>query len=105
MLYERRFGRTVPERQIAGREDRRRTGRICTSSGTCPTRPASLKAVAKRNGKIVAIDEVYTAGKPAKLVLTADRKQIARPTAKISPLSKFAWWTRPDIFVPTPTIW
>jgi beta-galactosidase len=38
--------------------------------------PGTLKAVAKNNGKVVCIDEVQTAGTPAKLVLTPDRTEI-----------------------------
>lgn len=38
-----------------------------------PFEPGSLKAVAKSHGKIVATDELKTAGKPARLVLTADK--------------------------------
>ena len=41
-----------------------------------PWQPGSLKAVAKRNGKIIAVDEVVTAGKPTRLALTVDRKKI-----------------------------
>ena len=39
--------------------------------------PGTLKAVAKNNGKVVCIDEVQTAGTPAKLVLTPDRTEIS----------------------------
>jgi beta-galactosidase len=35
-----------------------------------------LKAVAKKDGKVVATDEVHTAGKPAKIVLKADRSDL-----------------------------
>jgi beta-galactosidase len=38
--------------------------------------PGTLKAVAKRGGKIIATDEVVTAGKPAKLALSVDRRKI-----------------------------
>ncbi len=41
-----------------------------------PFEPGTLKAVAKKNGQIVATDEVVTAGPPAKLELTADRSTI-----------------------------
>lgn len=37
-----------------------------------PFEPGTLKAVAKRGGKIVATDEVHTAGKPAKILLSTD---------------------------------
>jgi beta-galactosidase len=42
-----------------------------------PFEPGTLKAVAKKNGQVVATDEVVTAGPPAKLELTADRSSIA----------------------------
>jgi beta-galactosidase len=38
-----------------------------------PFEPGSLKAVAKSHGKIVATEELKTAGKPARLVFTADK--------------------------------
>ncbi|HEY2828405.1 MAG TPA: glycoside hydrolase family 2 TIM barrel-domain containing protein [Pirellulales bacterium] len=41
-----------------------------------PYEPGTLKAVAKKDGQIVATDEVVTAGPPAKLELTADRPTI-----------------------------
>jgi beta-galactosidase len=41
-----------------------------------PFEPGVLKAVAKKDGKIVATDEVHTAGKAAKIVLKADRSEI-----------------------------
>src|SRR5262249_48340530 len=42
-----------------------------------PFEPGTLKAVAKKDGKVVATDEVTTAGPPAKLELKADRSAIA----------------------------
>jgi beta-galactosidase len=41
-----------------------------------PFEPGTLKAVAKKDGKQVATDEIVTAGKPAKLELKADRSTI-----------------------------
>jgi beta-galactosidase len=41
-----------------------------------PYQPGTLKAVAYSGGKETAHDEVHTAGTPAKIVLTADRKSI-----------------------------
>jgi beta-galactosidase len=41
-----------------------------------PWQPGTLKAVAKRGGKIIATDEVTTAGPPAKLALSVDRAKI-----------------------------
>jgi len=41
-----------------------------------PWHPGTLQAVARRNGKIIATDEVTTAGNPAKLALSVDRRKI-----------------------------
>jgi len=41
-----------------------------------PWQPGTLKAVARRNGKIIATDEVTTAGPPAKLALSVDRSRV-----------------------------
>jgi beta-galactosidase len=38
--------------------------------------PGTLKAVAKNNAAPVATDELHTAGKPAKIILVADRKAV-----------------------------
>ncbi|SHN37265.1 beta-galactosidase [Mucilaginibacter sp. OK098] len=38
--------------------------------------PGTLKAVSRKNGKIVLTQEIHTAGKPAKIELIADRKNI-----------------------------
>jgi len=40
-----------------------------------PFAPGKLKAVARNNGKIVATDELHTAGKPAKILLTTGREK------------------------------
>jgi beta-galactosidase len=37
-----------------------------------PFEPGTLKAIARAGGKVVATDELKTAGKPARLLLTAD---------------------------------
>ncbi len=42
-----------------------------------PYAPGVLKAVAYRDGRQVAVDEVHTAGAPAKIRLVADRAAIA----------------------------
>ncbi len=39
--------------------------------------PGVLKAVSKKNGKVVLVKETKTAGKPAKIELVADRSNIA----------------------------
>jgi beta-galactosidase len=44
---------------------------------TVPYAPGELKAVASKDGKVVATDVVHTAGAPARLALEADRTQIA----------------------------
>jgi beta-galactosidase len=41
-----------------------------------PYQPGDLKAVAYRGGRQVAVDEVHTAGAPARVKLTADRETI-----------------------------
>jgi beta-galactosidase len=41
-----------------------------------PYQPGDLKAVAYRGGKQVAVDEIHTAGAPARVKLTADRASI-----------------------------
>jgi beta-galactosidase len=38
--------------------------------------PGSLKAVSRKNGKVVATKEMHTSGAPSKIILTADRKNI-----------------------------
>jgi beta-galactosidase len=38
--------------------------------------PGTLKAVSRKNGKVVLTKEIKTAGKPAKIVLSADRSNI-----------------------------
>ncbi|MGA1981207.1 MAG: glycoside hydrolase family 2 TIM barrel-domain containing protein [Acidobacteriaceae bacterium] len=45
-----------------------------------PFEPGTLKAVARSDGKIVATEELKTAGKPARLVFTADK-----PAAPLTP--------------------
>jgi beta-galactosidase len=42
-----------------------------------PFEPGSLKAVARKGTQIIATHELRTAGKPARIMLTADRSQIA----------------------------
>ena len=39
--------------------------------------PGTLKAVARNDGKVAATDELVTAGAPAKIILTTNRKEIA----------------------------
>lgn len=42
-----------------------------------PFEPGSLEAIAKNRGQIVGTRELRTAGKPAKIILTADRRRVA----------------------------
>jgi beta-galactosidase len=42
-----------------------------------PFAPGKLMAVARNNGKVVATDELRTAGKPAKIVLSTETKKLA----------------------------
>jgi beta-galactosidase len=42
-----------------------------------PFAPGELKAVARNNGKIAATDELRTAGKPAKIILTTETKKLS----------------------------
>lgn len=46
--------------------------------------PGTLKAVSRRNGKEIMTKEIKTAGKPAKLILTADRNTIAADASDLS---------------------
>ena len=41
-----------------------------------PYAPGTLRAVAKNNGKTVCVDEIQTAGAPARIVLRPDRNEI-----------------------------
>jgi beta-galactosidase len=41
-----------------------------------PYAPGTLKAVARDNGKVLATDELHTAGKPAKIVLTSSIERL-----------------------------
>src|SRR5206468_3874910 len=38
--------------------------------------PGSIKAISRKNGKVVLTSEIKTAGEPAKIVVTADRSNI-----------------------------
>jgi beta-galactosidase len=41
-----------------------------------PFEPGTLKAVSRKNGKVILTREIHTAGKPAKIQLIADRKNL-----------------------------
>ncbi len=49
-----------------------------------PFAPGTLKAISKKNGKIVLVKEIKTAGKPFKIELTADRKIIKADAKDLS---------------------
>ena len=38
--------------------------------------PGTIKAISRKDGKVVLTQEIHTAGKPAKIMLIADRKNI-----------------------------
>jgi beta-galactosidase len=46
--------------------------------------PGTLKAVSRKNGKVVLTKEIHTAGAPAKIELTADRKNIKADGSDLS---------------------
>ncbi len=71
-LHQRRRGRALPERQVAGHAEaapRRQRDHVYQ----VPFEPGTLKAVARSGSTIVATDELKTAGKPARIVFTADK--------------------------------
>ncbi len=41
-----------------------------------PYKPGNIKAISRKNGEVVLIREINTAGSPAKILLTADRREI-----------------------------
>lgn len=47
-------------------------------------KPGTLKAIGKKDGKIACTHELHTAGKPAKIVLTPDRDNIASDGCDLS---------------------
>jgi beta-galactosidase len=56
---------------------KRKEGEELHVSWRLPFSPGTLKAVGKTKGKEVLTQTIHTAGKPAKILLTADRKNIA----------------------------
>src|SRR5947207_10562053 len=46
--------------------------------------PGMIKAISRKNGKVVLTKEIRTAGKPAKIILTADRKNIKADGSDLS---------------------
>ncbi len=51
-------------------------GKTLHLAWSVPFAPGTLKAVAKKNGQVVATDELHTAGDPAQIVLKTDRGAI-----------------------------
>lgn len=49
-----------------------------------PYEPGTLRAVGKKNGRAVAIHELRTAGKPAKIILAADRSKLTHDWDDVS---------------------
>jgi beta-galactosidase len=49
-----------------------------------PYQPGTLKAVARRNGKVVLTEAVRTAGQPAKIILVPDRRTIKADGSDLS---------------------
>jgi beta-galactosidase len=47
-------------------------------------KPGTLKAVSRKDGKVVLTQEIHTAGKPAKIELIADRKNIKADSKDLS---------------------
>jgi beta-galactosidase len=62
-------GKSLGEKKFSGTKDLHLEWKVPYAAGT-------LKAVAKNNGKVICNDEVKTAGAPAKIVLSPDRKEI-----------------------------
>ncbi len=62
-------GRSLGEKTTRDAEDLRLEWRVPYSAGT-------LRAVARRDGEIVATEEVHTAGSPARIVLRPDRTEL-----------------------------
>jgi len=65
-----------------------------------PYEPGVLKALGRKEGKIVCGEEIYTAEKPAKIVLTPDRREITADGRDVSCIT-VSIVDRFDHFVPT----
>lgn len=55
---------------------RKKSGDELHVKWTVPFEPGTLKAISRKNGKTVLVEEVKTAGAPAKIILKADRNNI-----------------------------
>jgi beta-galactosidase len=62
-------GKSLGEKKFTDTKDLHLTWKV-------PYSPGTLKAVAKNGGKTVCMDEIQTAGAPAKILLTPDRTEI-----------------------------
>ena len=62
-------GKSLGEKKFSNTEDLHLTWNV-------PYVPGTLKAVAKKNGKVICVDEIKTAGEPAKINLIPDRNEI-----------------------------
>jgi beta-galactosidase len=63
---------------------KRKTGDELHVMWRVPFEPGTLRAVARTGGKTVLTEEVRTAGKPAKIVLTPDRNRIKADGSDLS---------------------
>ena len=75
MLHQRRIGRAVPQRQVAGREEFRSPARRCTWSGRCPTQPGTLRAVGQKGGRTWPPTRSARPARPCGSCLKPDRRQ------------------------------
>jgi beta-galactosidase len=63
---------------------RRKTGDDLHVFWRIPYQPGTLKAVSRKNGKIVLTEEVRTAEQPAKIILVPDRRTIKADGSDLS---------------------
>ncbi len=81
-LGEKRMSDARPRKYVVNPAKGEKAGPVEIETGwfhqewDVPYQPGELKAVAKRDGKVVATDIVATAGKPAQLALEVDRRRI-----------------------------
>jgi beta-galactosidase len=63
---------------------KRKSGDDLHAMWRVPYEPGTLKAIARSGGKVISTQEIRTAGKPARIVLTADRRAIKADGADLS---------------------
>ena len=63
---------------------KRKTGDDLHVGWRVPYQPGTLKAVSRKNGKVVLMEEVRTAEQPAKIVLVPDRRTIRADGSDLS---------------------